>query len=82
MEKMKVETVLIHSDFIKLDQFLKLACLTTSGSEAKFLITAGKILVNEEIETRRGRKLIDGDRVTILERNLIVKSESSVDQCS
>jgi ribosome-associated protein len=77
-----METIIINSDFIKLDQFLKLAGFTNSGSEAKFLITAGKILVNEEIETRRGRKLKDGDQVTSLGRCLIVKSESSVNSCS
>jgi ribosome-associated protein YbcJ (S4-like RNA binding protein) len=79
---MKTEIVLIHSEFIKLDQFLKMACLTSSGSEAKNLIAAGKILVNEEIETRRGRKLIPGDRVATLECSFVVKREDLDASCS
>jgi ribosome-associated protein len=79
---MKEEIVLISSGYIKLDQFLKLVCLTSTGSEAKFLIAAGKILVNEEIETRRGRKLISGDQVVTPERSFIVKSEGLDDSCS
>jgi ribosome-associated protein len=53
----------INSPSIKLDQFLKWGSIVSSGSEAKFLIAAGKVLVNEEIEKRRGRRLIPGDRI-------------------
>ena len=59
------DEILINSDFIKLDQFLKWATVVNSGIEAKFLIEAGKVLVNEEIEQRRGRKLFPGDRVQV-----------------
>ncbi|HBE77217.1 MAG TPA: RNA-binding protein [Firmicutes bacterium] len=72
-----IETIEIHSNFIKLDQLLKMAGVTGSGSEAKFIITEGKILVNEEIEMRRGRKIIPGDRVAIDDRQFIVKAEGS-----
>jgi ribosome-associated protein len=40
-----------------LGQALKVASLVGSGGEAKVLIQAGEILVNGEVETRRGRKL-------------------------
>lgn len=36
-----------------------------SGGEAKVLIQAGEVLVNGEVETRRGRKLLPGDVVEI-----------------
>ena len=49
---------------IKLDQFLKFAGLVSSGGQAKLLIQAGEIEVNGEVETRRGRKLVEGDRVS------------------
>lgn len=49
---------------IKLDQFLKLSGLVESGGQAKVLIQSGYVMVNGDIETRRGRKLIEGDRVT------------------
>jgi ribosome-associated protein len=56
--------------------------VTSSGSEAKILIAAGKILVNEEIETRRGRKLISGDIVMTSERSFLIKKETAITSCS
>ncbi len=53
-------------DFIKLDQFLKLNGLVQTGGQAKMLIQAGEVRVNGTIETRRGRKLIKGDRVVAM----------------
>lgn len=54
------------TDTIKLDQFLKVMGVAGSGGQAKLLIQAGEVLVNGEVETRRGRKLTQGDRVTAL----------------
>jgi len=53
------------SDTIKLDQFLKFQDLAQTGGEAKIMIWDGLVLVNDEVETRRGRKLVHGDRVTV-----------------
>lgn len=53
------------SDTIKLDQFLKYQGVAQTGGEAKMIILDEEVLVNDEIETRRGRKLINGDRVTV-----------------
>jgi len=53
---------------IRLGQFLKLAELVESGSEGKALIAAGEVSVNDEVETRRGRQLVDGDVVRALAR--------------
>ena len=50
---------------IKLDQFLKWVGAAQTGGEAKLLIQEGEVGVNGTIETRRGRKLIAGDRVTV-----------------
>ena len=55
----------IKDEFIKLGQALKLAGIASSGIEAKILIEDGLALVNGETETRRGRKLRDGDIVTV-----------------
>jgi ribosome-associated protein len=38
-----------------LGQALKVASFVGSGGEAKVLIQAGEVLVNGEVETRRGR---------------------------
>ena len=51
--------------FIKLDQFLKWQGIAQTGGEAKIIIKQGMVEVNGEEETRRGRKLITGDRVTV-----------------
>ncbi len=55
----------IHTEYIKLDQFLKLADIVSSGGEARFWIQENPILVNGEPENRRGRKLRPGDIVRI-----------------
>jgi ribosome-associated protein len=55
-----------------LGQALKVANLVGSGGEAKVLIQAGEILVNGEVETRRGRKLEKGDVVEVEDERLEV----------
>lgn len=64
----------IHTPDIRLDQLLKLADLVGSGGEAKVLIQDGLVSVNGEVETRRGRKLLPGDRVEFDEHKLEVVS--------
>ena len=44
-----------------LGQALKAANVVGSGGEAKVVIQAGEVLVNGEVETRRGRRLQPGD---------------------
>lgn len=58
-----IEKIQINSDYIKLDNFLKLANLVMSGGEAKLVIQEGQVTVNGEVETRRGRKLYAGDKI-------------------
>lgn len=54
------------SNFIKLDQFLKFVGVVQTGGEAKLLIQDEQVQVNGSIETRRGRKLVQGDRVSTM----------------
>ena len=54
------------TDVIKLDQFLKVVGIVQSGGQAKLLIQAGEVKVNGTVETRRGRKLMLGDRVATM----------------
>jgi ribosome-associated protein len=61
------------NEYIKLDQFLKLAQVVETGGEAKHLILSGHVRVNGTIETRRGRKLRDGDVVQIGEDEIVVQ---------
>ncbi|NES96876.1 MAG: RNA-binding S4 domain-containing protein [Desertifilum sp. SIO1I2] len=58
---------------IKLDQFLKWQGIVGTGGQAKLAIQEGEVRVNGVIETRRGRKLVTGDRVTIDNRTFRVE---------
>ena len=51
----------LRDEFIKLGQAMKAAGIVSSGTDAKMLIQDGQVTVNGEVETRRGRKLYDGD---------------------
>lgn len=62
---MATETIAIHTDFITLDAFLMWAGVADTGGNAKALIASGQVVVNGEPETRRGRKLRAGDKITI-----------------
>lgn len=62
---MMVREIKIDTDFIKLDSLLKYAGLVGTGGEAKILIQEGQVLVNGEVETRRGRKIHKGDLVDL-----------------
>jgi ribosome-associated protein len=56
-----MEFITIKDEFIKLGQALKLAGLVESGVDAKFVVQDGQVLVNGEVDDRRGRKLYPGD---------------------
>ena len=58
-----MDQIEIKDEFIKLGQALKLAGIAESGVDAKIRIEEETVKVNGETETRRGRKLYDGDAV-------------------
>ena len=60
MEHIKIRQ---NEEFIKLGQALKAVGAVESGVEAKEVIQEGLVLANGEIDTRRGRKLYEGDLV-------------------
>lgn len=64
----------IDSEFIKLDSFLKFCGAASLGSYAKLFIQDGEVLVNGEVELRRGKKLYPGDKVEFQGETYIVKS--------
>lgn len=59
-----MEVIKLRDEFIKLGQALKAANLVEDGVEAKYVIQDGEVLVNGEVDTRRGRKLYDGDVIS------------------
>ena len=56
-----MDTIKIRDEFIKLGQAMKLAGLVEEGAEAQAVIQDGRVSVNGETDTRRGRKLFEGD---------------------
>ena len=54
-----------NSKSITLNQFLKLVGIAQTGGEAKMMIQSGSVQVNGRVDTRRGRKLVTGDRITV-----------------
>lgn len=63
-----MEMITITTEYIKLQDLLKLAAVTATGGEAKLLIQDGEVLVNGEVCTMRGKKLRPGDVVEVLGR--------------
>lgn len=67
-----MEIIKIHTEFITLGQFLKYIGLISNGSEAKIYLVNNEISVNDEKETRRGKKLYPKDRVIIKNKAYII----------
>lgn len=66
---MATKKIEIESEYITLGQFLKLADLIDSGAQAKFFLSENEVLVNQEVEQRRGRKLYKEDQIEIAGRS-------------
>lgn len=54
----------LKGEYIKLGQLLKAAGLVSMGTEAKAVIENGEVTVNGEVELRRGKKIVPGDKVS------------------
>ena len=60
-----MDTVQIHTEFIKLQQVLKLAGMVWQGSDVKVLLQEGIVKVNGQVATERGKKIHPGDVVEV-----------------
>jgi ribosome-associated protein len=67
-----VEVVTVRNTPIELCQLLKFAGLADSGGAAKVVIGEGEVSVNGEVETRKRRKMVAGDRVALGGREFVV----------
>lgn len=63
-----METITITTEFIRLQDLMKLADMVRSGGEAKRLVQDGQVTVNGEVCLQRGRKLRPGDTVACMGR--------------
>jgi len=64
-EARPMEEISIHTEFIKLQDFLKFANAVESGGMAKTIVQEGGVEVNGEVCTQRGKKLRPGDVVRL-----------------
>lgn len=60
-----MKIIQIKGSFIKLDQFLKLVDVASTGGHAKYLILEGHVEVNGHAVKERGKKLRDGDTIRV-----------------
>lgn len=68
-----MNTIEITTEYIKLQNLLKLAGLTYTGGEAKVMVQEGLVKVNGEVCTMRGKKIRPGDRVEFEGKTLEVR---------
>ena len=68
-----MEKIKLRDEFIKLGQALKAVGLVESGVDAKFVIQDGLVKVNGQIETQRGKKLYDGDKVEFYGETILIE---------
>ena len=61
----KPNEISISSEYITLGQFLKFADIIYSGGEAKAYLATHEVIINGEVDCRRGRKLRSGDLIEI-----------------
>jgi len=66
----------IHTEFIRLQDFLKLANAVESGGMAKTFVQNGEVKVGGEVCTMRGKKLRPGDTVSFLENTWLVTGKA------
>ncbi|MDP4153873.1 MAG: RNA-binding S4 domain-containing protein [Bacillota bacterium] len=69
---MKKQDVVINTEFIKLSQLLKYAGIAMSGGESGELITSGNVKVNDKICLEKGKKIFNGDIVSVKDIQLKV----------
>ena len=67
-----MKTIIITTEFIKLQDLLKFANLVETGGEAKERVQAGEVTVNGEVCTMRGKKIRPGDVVAFSGQELTV----------
>lgn len=60
-----MKEITINTEYITLGQFLKFSSIICDGGEAKMFLANEKVLVNGEIENRRGKKLFKGYIITV-----------------
>ena len=70
--------VQIDKPFITLGQLLKEEAIISSGGQAKWFLQEYDVLVNDEPDDRRGRKLYPGDTIVVADNGeFVIQSQSA-----
>lgn len=64
-------------DFIQLNQLLKLLNLVETGGEANQVISEGYVIVNDNKETQKRKKLYQGDIVEFDGQTILIEAGDS-----
>ncbi|MGP1612959.1 MAG: RNA-binding S4 domain-containing protein [Catonella sp.] len=72
-----MQVIKIKDDYIKLGQLIKLAGFADNGVEAKYYIQNSLVLVNGQIDTRRGKKVVPGDIVSFKGKEVRVEANDN-----
>lgn len=65
----------LESEYIRLDDLLKLTGCVQTGGQAKVLIQGGEVYLNGEVCTMRGKKLRGGEVISIPEDEMVITVE-------
>lgn len=65
----------IHTEYIELQQLLKILNLISSGGQAKQFLNEYDVLVDDVKETRRGRKIYNGMEVKVDNKTYLIKKQ-------
>lgn len=68
-----MKTVKITTEYITLQQLLKMENIISSGGAAKYYLVENKVYVNGELEQRRGRKLYSKDQIKVGKDEFVIE---------
>lgn len=68
-----MEPIKIHTEYITLQQVLKKLNIISSGGAAKYYLSENPVLVNDEPEQRRGRKLYPNDVLVVNDKRYVIE---------
>lgn len=70
-----MKKIFINKEPVELFKVLKFEGLVASGGEAKMVIAEGMVFVNSEVETRKRKKMVAGDKVEFAGEHYILELE-------
>ncbi|MBE7042006.1 MAG: RNA-binding S4 domain-containing protein [Ruminococcaceae bacterium] len=66
----------ITTDMIRLGQMLKVCGIAENGGAAKAMILDGLVTVNGEVTLQRGKQIVPGDIVRVMDEEILVQRET------